>query len=191
MRKIYMFMMLSLDGYFEGPGHDLSWHNVDDEFNEFALEQLEGVDLVLYGRRMYETMFPYWPDAERNPETKGENLEIAHAINTMPKIVFSRSLKKLEEMENWKNARLVNEFSAEEIRKLKRQPGKEIWIGGSELALSFIREGLIDEFRFMINPVTIGKGTKIFEGLGKKLNFKLVSSRTFKSGNVLLCYQPV
>lgn len=190
MRKIYVFMMLSLDGYFEGPNHDLSWHNVDDEFNKFAIEQLKGADLFLYGRRIYQLMERYWPNAEKDPNMSKENIEVAHLMNNMPKIVFSRTLAKVEEKENWKNVRLVNEFNADEIKKLKKMPGKSIWVGGSELAVSFVKAGLIDEFRFMINPVTIGKGTKIFDGLNKKLDLELVKTKKFKSGNVLLYYKP-
>ena len=190
MRKIYLFMMLSLDGYFEGPNHDISWHNVDDEFNRFALEQLKEADLFLYGRRMYQLMEDFWPKAVNDINMSKENLEIAKLINNTAKMVFSKTLQKVEEKENWKNVRLIHEFHSEEIMRLKQQTGKSIWVGGSDLALSFIKAKLIDEFRFMMNPTVIGNGTPIFKGLDGKLNLELVKTRKFNSGNVLLYYKP-
>ncbi len=189
-RKIYLFMMLSIDGYFEGPKHDLSWHNVDDEFNKFALEQLREADLFLYGRRMYQLMESFWPNAAKDPKMSRENREIAYLINNTSKVVFSRTLEKVEEKENWKNVKLTHKFDPDEIMRLKKQRGKGIWVGGSEIAVSFAKAGLIDEFRFMINPVTIGQGTPIFKGYNGKLDLELVKTRRFKSGNVLLYYRP-
>src|ERR1017187_10460075 len=189
MRKAHLFMTLSLDGYFEGPNHDISWHNVDDEFNEFAIEQLKEADLLLFGRRTYQLMEASWPKAPRDPATSKANLEIANLINNANKIVFSRTLDKVEETENWKNAKLVNAVDPAAIRRLKEQPGKGIWVGGSNLAVSFIKAGLIDEFRFMINPVVIGEGTPIFEGIHGKLNLELIKTRRFDSGNILLYYK--
>ncbi len=191
MRKVFLFMTLSLDGYFEGPNHDLSWHNVDDEFNKFAIEQLKQADLFLWGRRMYQTMENFWPGAAEDPKTSKDNLEIARLINTTPKIVFSRTLANVEEKENWRNLKLIRNFDSDEIKRLKEQRGKGMWVGGSELAVFFIKAGLIDEFRFMVNPVTIGAGTPIFKGLDSKLRLELINTRAFRSGNVLLCYKPV
>jgi dihydrofolate reductase len=190
LRKIHLFMMVSLDGYFEGPNHDLSWHNVDDEFNRFAIEQLKETGLVLWGRRFYEGMESFWPGAEVDPQTSRDNLEIAHIINNIPKIVFSRTMKGVRETENWKNVKLVREFDPAEVRRLKEQSGKGIWVGGSDLALSFIQSDLIDEFRLMMNPVFIGRGTPIFQGMKDKLNLELTKTREFDSGNILLYYRP-
>ncbi len=190
MRKVYLFMTLSIDGYFEGVNHDISWHNVDDEFNRFAIEQLREADLMLFGRRTYQLMEAFWPRAAKDATMSKENLEIARLINNTDKVVFSRTLGKVEEKENWKNVRLVREFDPEEIRHLKEQPGRSMWVGGSDLAVSFIKAGLIDEFRFMVNPIVLGDGTPIFKGLGAKLRLQLVKTRTFDSGNLLLYYTP-
>jgi dihydrofolate reductase len=190
MRKIHMFMMLSLDGYFEGPNHDLSWHNVDDEFNKFAIDQLNETGLILFGRRTYQLMESFWPKAATDPKMSDENLEVARLMNTTPKIVFSRTLDKVQETANWKNVRLMRKFDADEVMRLKEQDGKDIWVGGSDLAVSFVEAGLIDEFRFMISPVTIGKGTPIFKGLKSRLKLELIKTRQFKSGNILLYYKP-
>ena len=186
MRKIHLFMMLSLDGFFEGPNHDLSWHHVDDEFNKFAIEQLNETGLMLWGRRTYELMEAYWPTAEGSRD----NVEVARLMNNIPKIVFSRTLKQVRETENWKNVKLVHEFNPDEIRRLKQQPGKDIWVGMSDLAVSFLKHDLIDEFRFVINPVAIGKGTQMFRGLDQRLNLDLTKTRKFDSGNILLYYKP-
>ncbi len=183
-------MTLSIDGYFEGVNHDISWHNVDDEFNRFAIEQLREADLMLFGRRTYQLMEAFWPRAAKDATMSKENLEIARLINNTNKVVFSRTLGKVEEKENWKNVRLVREFDPEEMRRLKEQPGRSMWVGGSDLAVSFIKAGLIDEFRFMVNPIVLGDGTPIFKGLGAKLRLRLVKTRTFDSGNVLLYYSP-
>ena len=190
MRKIHLFMMLSLDGFFEGPNHDLSWHNVDDEFNKFAIEQLNETGLMLWGRRTYELMEAYWPEVEKKPETVRDDLEVAHLMNNIPKIVFSRTLKGVRETENWKNVKLVHEVNPAEIQRLKQQSGKDIWVGMSDLAISFLKHDLIDEFRFVINPVAIGKGTQMFHGMNQRLNLELTRTRRFDSGNVLLYYKP-
>jgi dihydrofolate reductase len=189
MRKVYLFMMLSLDGYFEGPNHDLSWHNVDDEFNRFAIKQLKEADLILFGRKTYQLMESFWPKAADNPKMSKEDLEVADLMNNTNKVVFSRTLDKVEEHKNWKNVKLVREFNPDEIKRWKEQPGKGIWIGGSDLAVSFIKANLIDEFRFMINPVVVGDGTQVFKGLKNKLNLELINTQTFHSGNILLYYK--
>jgi dihydrofolate reductase len=190
MRKVTLFVTLSLDGYFEGPHHDISWHHVDDEFNKFAIEEMKQTDLFLFGRRTYQLMEGYWPDAAKDPTISKENLEVANLMNNTNKMVFSRTLLQVEEKENWKNVKLIRKFDPDEIKNWKEQSGKDISIGGSELALSFIKAGLIDEFRFMINPVGIGNGTPIFRGIESKLDLELVKTQIFESGNVLLCYKP-
>ena len=191
MRKIICFMMVSPEGYFEGPNHDLSWHNVDKEFNVFALNQMKETDLILFGRKMYKTMETFWPQAEDNLKMSKENIEIAHRMNTTKKIVFSKTLKGVRKHKNWKNVTIVRKFEPKEIRKLKAHRGKTIWVGGPNLAVNFIKENLIDEFRLVINPVFVGEGTTLFKGLGKRVKLNLVKTRRFKSGNVLLCYRPI
>src|SRR6266704_2157736 len=190
MRSIHLFVMLSLDGYFEGPNHDLSWHNVDDEFNKFAIEQLRETGLILFGRRTYQLMEGFWPKAAVDPETSLDDQEVARLINNSEKIVFSRTLEGVRETENWRNVKLRRDVDPVEIRRLKEMPGKDIWVGTSDLAVSFIKENLIDEFRFMINPIIVGGGTRIFVDLNRKLDLELTESRKFDSGNVLLCYRP-
>jgi dihydrofolate reductase len=190
MGRIHLFMMLSLDGYFEGPNHDLSWHHVDDEFNKFAIEQKRETGVILFGRRTYQLMEGYWPKAERDPKTSPDNLEIARLMNNTPKIVFSRTLDHVRPTGNWKNVELAREVEPAVISDLKKATSKDIWVSGSDLAMSFLKSNLIDEFRFMINPIMIGQGTPIFEGMGGRLNLQLTKTRKFASGNLLLYYEP-
>jgi dihydrofolate reductase len=183
MRKVFLFNMISLDGFFEGPGQDLSWHNVDDEFNEFAIDQLREVDTLLFGRVTYQGMASYWP----TESAISDDPIVAGLMNSLPKIVFSTTLDSVE----WNNAKLVKVNIVEEISKLKQQPGKEIAIfGSSELAAALAGHGLIDEYRIMVNPVVLGAGKPLFKGTGKRLNLKLLKTKTFDSGNVLLYYEP-
>lgn len=184
MRKIIFFNLTSLDGYFEGPDRDITWHTVDNEFNEFAIQQTGEFGMLLFGRVTYELMAGYWP----TEVAKRDDPEIARLMNSLPKIVFSKTLEKAE----WENTKLVRDNIVEEVSKLKERSGKDIAIfGSSDLAVTLIDLGLIDEFRIMINPVVLGEGKPILQGIKSKLELKLLKTRTFKSGNVLLYYEPM
>ena len=183
MRRILFFMMMSLDGYFEGPGGEIDWHNTDEEFNGFAISQLKEVGTLLFGRVTYEMMASYWPTAE----AKKNDPVVAELMNSLPKIAFSKTLPRA----HWENTRLVKDGFAAEITKLKHQPGKDLIIfGSSNLAVTFIEHSLLDEFRIMVNPVILGRGQTLFKGINDRLRLKLVKTRTFHSGNVLLYYEP-
>jgi dihydrofolate reductase len=183
MKKLIFFMMTSLDGFYEGPGHSIDWHSVDEEFNEFANAQLNSVDVLLFGRVTYEGMAAYWPTAmaiKNDPVT-------AAAMNSKSKLVFSRTLSNAA----WQNTRLVKNNIAQDVASLKVQPGKDLIIfGSSDLSVTLIEAGLIDEFRIMINPLALGNGKSLFKGLPGRLDLELIRTRTFKSGNVLLYYRP-
>lgn len=185
MRRVFLFMMVSLDGYFEGPDHDLSWHNVDDEFNEFAVKQLKEADTILFGRLTYQLMESYWPSRaglEDDPV-------VAKLMNETQKIVFSRNLDKIVETDIWKNVTLFNKNVREEVIELKQKEGKNIVVlGSSNLCVTLLEEGLLDEIRLMINPVAIGKGTPLFSGIKVRQKFQLKTSKNFQNGNVLLTY---
>lgn len=183
MRKIILFNMATLDGLFAGPGGEIDWHHVDEEFNEFAIAQLNSAGGLLFGRVTYQGMASYWPT---DVAIKNDPI-VADKMNTLPKIVFSRTLERVE----WNNTRLVKGNIAEEISKLKQQPGKDLLLFGSaDLASTLTNLGLIDEYRVMVNPVVLGNGKPLFTGMKEKLNLKLTSTKTFRNGNVLLCYQP-
>lgn len=183
MRKVILFNLITLDGYFAGPNGEIDWHNVDEEFNQFAEEQLNTLDVILFGRVTYEMMASYWP----TPSAINDDPIIANKMNSAPKIVFSKTLSGAD----WNNTRLIKGNIAEEIAKLKQQPGKDMAIFGSgNLASTFTNLGLIDEYRLIVVPVALGEGIPLFKDLQQKLNLKLTNSRVFKNGNVLLYYQP-
>jgi dihydrofolate reductase len=183
MSKLYVFNLITLDGYFEGPNRDISWHNVDKEFNEFAIAQLNATECLLFGRLTYELMASYWP----TPAALTDDPIVARLMNSIPKIVCSKTLAKVE----WSNTRLVKENIGEEIRKLKEKSGKDLAVFGSaNLSLTLLHLGLIDEYRIFVNPVILGEGRSLFEGVRGKFNLKLLSAKAFASGNVLLRYQP-
>lgn len=183
MRNLFLFMMVTLDGFFEGPDHSIDWHNVDEEFNDFAIDQLDEIDTLLFGRVTYEGMASYWP----TPVAIEDDPVVAGKMNAIPKIVFSRTLDRAD----WSNSRLVKENIAEEISQLKQQPGRDLAIFGSaNLTMSLLQMGLVDELRLMVNPVVLGEGKPLFADIHEKLNLKLIKTRVFRSGNVLLCYQP-
>ncbi len=183
MRKIIFQMMVSLDGYFEGPHHELDWHRVDGEFNDYATELLDSVDTLLFGRVTYQLMADYWPSAA----AMTNDPVIAAKMNSLQKVVFSRTLERAD----WSNTRLVKEQAAEEILKLKQQPGRDLAIfGSSDLVVTLNDTDLVDEYRVFINPVVLGSGKTLLRGSKQRLDLRLISSRVFKSGLVLLCYQP-
>lgn len=178
-------MMVSLDGYFEGENHDLSWHNVDAEFNNFAEKQLQEVDTILFGRRTYQLMESYWP----TKQGLEDDPIVAGLMNETKKFVFSKTLTDVHETDVWKNIQLVRGDVKEEIEKLKNIPGKDIAVlGSSNLCVTLLELGLLDEIRIMVNPVVIGKGTPLFYGIQKRYTFKLLNSAQYKNGNVLMTY---
>jgi len=184
MRKLIFQNAVTIDGFFEGPNREIDWHNVDDEFNSMAEEFLNSVDLLIFGRVTYELMESYWP----TPAALNDDHVIAKLMNDIPKIVFSRTLNKA----GWNNTRLIKENLTGEIKNLKKQPGKNMAIfGSSDLSLELIENNLIDEFRIILNPVAIGNGKTIFNGIKERLKLKLLNTRAFKSGNVLICYSQI
>ena len=181
MAKVIIFDMISLDGYFCGPNGETEWHNVDAEFNEFAIKQLtEEVGLLLFGRTTYELMAGYWPT---NQAVKNDPI-VAGLMNNTSKIVFSKSMSSAD----WNNTKVIKEIKKLEIEKLKQKSGKDIFIFGSgQIVQEFSKLGLIDEYRLMINPVALGQGKTLFK---EKLKLKLLKIKEFKNGNVLLCCRP-
>lgn len=168
-------MMISLDGYFEGQNHDLTWHNVDEEFVRFADAQLDEADTLVFGRKTYEMMAEYWPNETAEDST-------AVRMNSLHKVVFSHTPL----LTDWENSEASTNLVAK-ISELKTRHGKDIAVlGSSHLGKEMLEADLLDEVRIMINPVIIGSGSILFEGLHK--NLKLINTRTFRNGNVLLTY---
>jgi dihydrofolate reductase len=179
MGKVIVSNLVSLDGFFEGPNKGLDWHVVDEEFFTYAKEMLRDADTLVFGRVTYELMAAYWPTAPRD--------EIADQMNKLPKIVFSKTLHKVE----WNHTRLIRNNVKEEISKLKQQAGKDIVVlGSASVASSLLKLGLVDEYRVILNPILIGGGKPLFAGITERIRLKLLGTKVFSSGVALLRYQP-
>jgi dihydrofolate reductase len=187
MQRLIVFNNISLDGYFAAANGDFSWAKVDNddaEFSAFVEGNASGHGQLLFGRITYEMMAGFWP----TPNAIKTFPKVAAGMNSMQKIVFSRTLSEAP----WSNTRLVKSDLASEVRKMKSEPGNGIAILGSgSIVAQLAPEGLIDEYQFMVNPAVLGKGRTMFDGIAGKLDFKLTKTRTFKNGKVFLCYQPL
>jgi dihydrofolate reductase len=187
-------MMMSLDGFVAGPNDEMDWL---PPFNDDALwedihkkmwENLRTVDTLLLGRATYQIWEKYWPAAAKNPASTKNDLEFSRYADETQKIVFSRTLDKVD----WKNTRLVKDNIAEEISKLKAQPGKNLALsGGAGIAQTFIRLGLIDDYQLLVQPVILGRGKPLFKGLENRIKLKLVGTRTFRPEVAALQYRPL
>lgn len=184
MRKLLAFNSVTVDGYFTDQNGDMSWaHKQDDpEWNAFTAENAKSGGELLFGRVTYDLMASFWP----TPAAAKVAPEVAENINKAPKVVFSRSMEKA----SWNNTRVIKGDLAEEIRKLKEAPGDGLVLMGSGKIISQIAlEGVIDEYQLVVNPLALGKGRTMFEGIEDMLNLTLISTRAFKNGNVLLTYK--
>ncbi len=183
MRKVISFNMVTANGFFEGPNQSIDWHHVDAEFNDFALKQLRTVDTILFGRVTYQGMASYWP----TPTAIENDPVVAKKMNSIAKIVFSRTLNQAE----WNNTRLIKGNIGKEMEYLKSLPGKNMIIfGSSDLTVTLGQMGLVDEYRIMVNPVFLGSGRPFLNGFEGKQSLKLLKTQAFKNGNVLLYYRP-
>ena len=187
MRKLSVFNQVSLDGYFVDSNGDMSWAHddrLDAEFNAFVADNASNGGELVFGRTTYQMMASYWPTPLA---TKNDPL-VAERMNNMPKVVFSRTLDKVF----WQNTKLVKESIGDVILEMKQEPGPDLAILGSgSIVAQLAEEGLIDEYQIVVNPIVLGGGRTIFDGVTKRLSFKLTKSRTFKHGKVLLCYAPI
>jgi dihydrofolate reductase len=179
MRNVIFAINITLDGCC-----DHTKQIADEETHEY-FTHMRDVDLLVFGRKTYQLMVPYWPDiAKSQSETKAEN-EFARTFVSKKKIVFSRSLASAEDG----NTRIVRTNLHDEILKLKQEPGKNILVGGVDIPSQLIQLGLVDEYRFVVTPIIAGEGRRLLEGVNlQKLQLKLVESKTFKSGCVALRY---
>ena len=189
MRKLIYSINVTIDGY-----ADHTAVIADDELHEFYAGLLRSMEIVLFGRKTYELLESFWPNAQQDPRSTKGMIAFADRINSISKIVFSNSLNRAE----WNNTKLLKGNAVEEISKLKQQIGKNLSIGGVSLAAALMKENLIDEFYFLIHPIVLGKGRKLFsredgspEDLNLKSNLKLIDSKIFNSGVVVLHYQKI
>ena len=187
MRKLIVFNNVTLDGYFTGENGDLAWAHTrgdDAEYNAFIGENAKGGGVLLFGRITYEMMASYWP----TPAAMRDNPAVAEGMNRSEKVVFSRTIEK----SSWSNTRVVKGDIAAEVWKMKQESGPGMAILGSGSIVSQLApEGLIDEYQFVVNPVALGKGRTMFDGVREKLNLKLSKTRAFRNGKVFLSYERV
>ena len=184
MRKLILMMGVSLDGFIEGPDRDISWHRVDEELHSYFNEQLRGMGAFLSGRVTYELMADYWPTADAGPSTPRPVAEFAGIWRDMPKVVYSRTLERAD----W-NTTVVREVDPDEVAALKARPGGDMVLGGADLAAAFMRYDLIDEYRIHVHPVLIGRGKPLFQGSDAIVPLRLLESRSFGNGVVMLRYE--
>lgn len=192
MRKIVMFNRVSADGYFADDSGGLDWTVPDDELDREAASSMPGAGAMLFGRKTYDIFEAFWPHAaDEDPHAPGRHnpaiKRMAEWINATPKVVFSKTKQQV----TWNNSRLLHDFDAEEIRAMKADSGKDIMIFGSGSIVSLLSEQrLIDEYRFVVGPLLLGKGQQMIRHMPQSLRLDLREVKQYGSGNVLLCYAP-
>jgi dihydrofolate reductase len=182
MPNVIYSMSVSLDGFIAGPDDELDWSVPDEELHQFHNDQVRELGAHLLGRRLYETM-TYWESAEQQPSFGPVEREFAGLWQELPKIVFSTTLESVVG-----NTTLLRGGVVEEVEKLKRQPGKDIGVGGAGLAAALIAENLVDEYRLFFNPVVLGAGTPYLPALDRRIDLQLAERREFGSRVVYLRY---
>lgn len=183
MRRLSAFEQVSLDGFFVDGKGDMSWaHKQDPEWDEFSASNAGGDGPLLFGRVTYEMMASFWP----TPAAVQQLPAVAEGMNNLPKVVFSRTLQKA----SWKNTRLAKGDLAAEVRKMRSESGPDMTILGSGSIVSQLANaGLIDEYVIVVNPIVLGKGRTLFETVGRTIGLKLIKTRAFGNGNVVVTYQ--
>jgi dihydrofolate reductase len=186
MRTLTVSNHVTPDGYFVDANGDMSWAYaapLDAEWNAFVAENASGGGQLLFGRITYDMMADFWP----TPVAIEQMPVVAERMNNLPKVVFSRTMDRA----SWNNTKLIKGDIGAEVRKMKQEPGEGMVILGSGSIVSQLaQEGLIDEYQVVVNPVVLGQGRTMFDGVKEKLALKLTRTRAFGNGNVLLCYEP-
>jgi dihydrofolate reductase len=182
VRKLVLSINVTLDGF-----ADHTEMIADDELHDFFSRRLDDTGIELFGRVTYQMMGSYWPHAHDDQAASKSILNFADKFNSITKIVFSSTLEKAE----WNNTTLVRENALEYVARLKETEGKNLGIGGIRLAQAFMKAGLIDEYWLLVHPVVVGKGRRLFENANQKLTLRLLETKVFKSGVVVLHYVSV
>jgi dihydrofolate reductase len=180
MRKVIFGINNTIDGI-----ADHTKGIADDELHDFFTNLLNGVDVVLMGRKTYQLMKNFWPVAYDNPHSTKSMLRFADKYNPMKKIVFSKTITEV----NWENSQLANKDLPRMVSELKKQKGKNILAGSISIAAQLLKLNLIDEFWFVVQPIIAGKGKQLFDDLNERRNLKFIDFKQFNSGVVALHYQ--
>ncbi len=187
MRKIIVTMWVTLDGFIAGPNGEMNWIMVDQAMGQYEDDLVSSADTLILGRVTYQSFAGSWPYVPENPSVSEGEKEYARKLNSMRKIVFSKTLEKAE----WNNSQLVKEVLPEEIAKMKQEPGKDIVIYGSaSIVQTLTNLGLIDEYQLLVHPVVLGSGKPLFAGIAKPAQLRLLQTKSFPSGVVGLYYEP-
>jgi dihydrofolate reductase len=181
MRKIIAGINITLDGFCN---HDAM--TADDEMHQHYNDLLKNADTMIWGRIVYQMMESYWPTLIDNPSGNKPTDDFAVLADNIHKIVYSRTMNEV----TWKNSELKKELNKEDILALKQQPGKNILVGSPSLIVAFTKLGLVDEYQFCIQPVILGQGLPLFKNITEKIDLKLLNTKTFKSGAVVMYYEP-
>ncbi|SFR93269.1 Dihydrofolate reductase [Microbacterium sp. cf046] len=184
MRKLVYGMNLSLDGFVAAPGDDLGWSAPSDELFQWWLDEERAIGLLLYGRRLWETMSSHWPTGDQQPDATPAQIDFARNWRDTPKVVFSSTVQEVD----W-NARLFTGDAVAEITRLKTEDGDPMRVGGATLAGAAMRAGLIDEYTIVTHPVLLGAGDPFFAPVNSWVQLNLVETRTFPGGVVLTRYE--
>ena len=181
MRNVIFAINVTLDGCC-----DHTKQLADDETHEYFTQLLGEVDLLVFGRTTYQLMVPFWPEVAKTQSLTKASNEFARAFDSLPKIVFSRTLESVED----RNTRIVRTNLHDEILKLKQEPGKDILVGGVSVPSQLIELGLVDEYRFVVSPIVVGEGRRLLDDvrLRERFQLRLAESKVFKSGSVALRY---
>ena len=182
MRKLIAAINMTLDGFC-----DHTAGIADEELHQHYNELLHNADTLLYGRITYQLMESYWPSIVKNPTGVRQEDEFAVLIDNISKIVFSRTLKKVD----WKNSKLKKEATKEDILELKQQAGKNILVGSPSLIAALSQLDIIDEFQLSVHPIVLGNGLPLFKNVKDRINLKLLKVKSFGSGVVTLYYEPI
>ncbi len=186
MRKLVVFMHVTLDGFVAGPKGEMDWINIEDEIFEYAGQQTDLADTALYGKNTFLMMNGYWPTAANQPNASKHDIQHSNWYNKVEKVVISKTLSE----KDYPGIRIIGNNLVDEINNLKQKPGKNILIFGSaDTVHSLMSLNLIDDYWLMVNPVIIGKGIPLFKNIKEKINMKLTDSNIFSSGVVCLHYE--
>ncbi|HEY8924870.1 MAG TPA: dihydrofolate reductase family protein [Polyangia bacterium] len=189
MRKVKLWMGMSLDGFTSGPNEQLDWlvpYVTAPEGMAIFRKLREPCDTILLGRVNYEGFFGYWPSVQNDPKASRDDAEISRWLDQVPKVVFSHTLREVK----WQNARLAKGSAADEVAALKRAPGKDILIQNStRLTRSLLEAGLVDELNLTVAPVVVGEGRSLFAGLKRRIDLRQAESTRFENGTLYLRYE--
>lgn len=186
MSKLFLQINASLDGYIEDERREMDWHFSDDDFDAFINEMLNSIDAMIFGRVAFELLAQYWPTAGQNPDATPRQREAARLMHALPKYVVSNRLRSTD----WHNAHIFSGDVIEQVRALKTRSNRDIALfAGAAAASSFLRAGLVDEIRLIVNPILFGAGTRLFQDGIARTSLTLAQTRVFRSGALLLTYR--